>query len=149
MTLPMKRSASPRRTRVKRTNPKRKAAEFARCYGSKVRVAFVQSLPCAACGVVGYSENAHVGREGRGGSRRANADQIAPLCGRRPYNLGTAAIALYRGCHQQFDTHASGFAAHFDPDVACAQTEAAWQARTVRDLATDAAREHDGRQPNG
>lgn len=69
----------PRTTRVKRVNRQRRASEFARCYGSKARVAWVKSLPCivAVCGVT-PSENAHTVTGGMG--RKADADTIAPLC---------------------------------------------------------------------
>lgn len=75
--------AESKRVAVKRSNPARKAKAFKRAYGSRARVAFVKSLPCVACGVVGYSENAHVTSGGVG--RKADASQIVPLCG--PHHL--------------------------------------------------------------
>lgn len=100
---PLRRSRmAPRKTRVKRVNAKRKAANFARAYGSAERVAFVRSLPCAACGLVGYSENAHVGGAGKGAGRKSDADQIAPLCG--PHRSGGWIDVLFQGCHREYDT---------------------------------------------
>lgn len=71
----------------KRTKPKRgKAAivrrrrtkrEFARIYGSKARVKWVQSLPCLLCENT-PSQNAHIETGGTG--RKADYDKIVPLC---------------------------------------------------------------------
>jgi hypothetical protein len=74
-----------KRPRIRRANASRKAREFVRCYGSKRRVAWVQRLPCIVplC-LATPCDNAHVGREGAGAGRKANADQIAPLCSRQP-----------------------------------------------------------------
>jgi len=62
---------------IKRTNPKRKAKEFARCYGSKERVEFVKSQYCIVCGGR-PSENAHTVSGGTG--RKADYTTIVPLC---------------------------------------------------------------------
>lgn len=61
-----------------RVNATRKARTFARTYGSKARVEFVKALPSVWDGA-GPCVNAHVGPEGKGASRKANADQIVPL----------------------------------------------------------------------
>jgi len=66
-----------KRTPLKKTNPKRRAASFDRAYGSTERVEWVQRQPCVNCGKT-PSENAHV-RTG-GTSRKADACWIAPLC---------------------------------------------------------------------
>lgn len=113
---------------VKRSNPARKAREFKRAYGSKARVAWVKSLPCVACGVVGYSENAHVTSGGVG--RKADASQIVPLCGARPL-FGLPGYAGTEGCHRE--AHRTGrelFAQRWklDLDAAAAATETAWLA---------------------
>lgn len=75
----------PRRTAVTRGKPprkvnrKRKASEFARCYGSKERVQWVKSLPCAVPNCDGQPiENAHA--LGGGAGRKADYQLIAPLC---------------------------------------------------------------------
>jgi hypothetical protein len=76
---PLPRPTKPlgRTTRVKAKNPKRKAAEFARCYGSRARVAFVKALPCCICGG-GPCDNAHLGNGGMG--RKSDYPNIVPLC---------------------------------------------------------------------
>lgn len=116
----IQRSAPPRRSgRPKAVNRPRRASTFARCYGSKARVAWVRGLPCAACGVLGASQNAHVlGPDGMG--RKGGYAGIAPLCGPR----GTD-----EGCHRRFDT-AKIAHAQFDPVAAAAGTERAWLAHT-------------------
>lgn len=137
--LPPRRAWIRRRTKPKKVNRKRKASEFARCYHSRKRVAFVKSLPCIGCGVVGYSENAHVVIDGAG--RKADYGQVVPLCGPHytkplvPSLLGTA-LAL-RGCHNEL--HQMGRAAwelyrHIDLDEAAARTETAWQSHVDQDL---------------
>lgn len=144
----MKRTALVRKTPLRRRGPRyakvhartvaarpaRKAEEFARVYHSDARVTFVKSLPCAACGVVGYSVNAHVGTEGKGGSRKANFDQITPLCRSRTtgeYDAGRKVLKGVTGCHER--SHWSGLAAigwtQDTADAAAAKTEAAWRAR--------------------
>lgn len=113
-------------------NRKRKAREFARAYHSKARVEFVKSLPCAACGVVGYSENAHVPPTGEAGAGyRADYRFIAPLCGRRGSAENIPAGRYYVGCHQLFDNYPWVFEQrhpNFDPAKAAAETESAWLA---------------------
>ena len=86
-----------RRSPVRKVNPKRKASEFARCYGSKARVAFVKALPCAACGRQGQSENAHAFGDGAG--RKGPYTAILPLCGdchRKQHSRGWSALAWLR-----------------------------------------------------
>lgn len=78
----MKRKTPMRRGgKVKARNPERRTAEFVRTYGSKERVEWVKRQPCTVpfCGH-SPSENAHVGPKGKGVGRKADADQIAPLC---------------------------------------------------------------------
>lgn len=127
-----KRSESPRKL-----NPKRKASEFRRAYHSKERVLFVKGLPCSACGVVGYSENAHVPPKGEAGTGyKADYRFIAPLCGIRPISLLAVlrfAASTYAGCHTMFARYRSDFNAAFPdfaPEVAAAEAERAWKAHT-------------------
>ena len=89
---PLRRLSSLRRgAPVKARNPKRRASEFARCYGSRARVNWIRSLPCVGC--AGYpSENAHTGKNHAG--YKADADTIAPLC---------------RRCHRAYDEHRAPF----------------------------------------
>ena len=57
----------------------RKPSEYARCYGSRERVAWIKSLPCMECGGK-PSDPAHTATGGMG--RKADASTIAPLCRR-------------------------------------------------------------------
>jgi len=68
------------RVGIRHANPRRKAREFARCYHSHERVAFIQASPCIIPGCGCHSINAHVGSKGAGAGRKADYDQIAPLC---------------------------------------------------------------------
>ena len=87
---------------------------------------FVKSLKCAACGVVGYSENAHV--LGNGGlSRKGDYTGIAPLCG--PH-IDPSHPGIDIGCHRHYDDYLADFYrdfSAFDPAKAAAETQAAWQ----------------------
>ncbi len=81
--------------RGRKRNAKRKAKEFERAYGGESRLKFVQSLPCAACGLVGFTENAHIAGGGMG--RKANYDKTVPLCSfchRRQHEWGAGTFAI-------------------------------------------------------
>lgn len=137
----MKRSSLPRRFRPLRKTglkPKqnwkgvlkrkrRTRKEFARIYGSKARVEFVKSLPCAACGIVGASENAHV--LGNGGLSRKGAYRgIAPLCGHWT-QITPLSIISRLGCHLMYDEYRESFNRRFpdfDPEEAAQATERRW-----------------------
>lgn len=90
--------------------------------GTQARRKFVSRLECAACSRVATedypSQNAHVlpKRETGGGmGRKGSCIGIAPLCVR---------------CHDAFDRRRSEFDKQFpffDPRIAAAFTEAAWQ----------------------
>lgn len=99
---------------------RRKPSETLRIYGTPERRAWVKSMGCAACGVYGYSENAHL--LGNGGmSRKGDCTEIGPLCG--PH-------MSYVGCHRLFDRHRSKFDARFprfNPEEVAAMTERRWQ----------------------
>jgi hypothetical protein len=87
------------RKRLRARNPKRYAANLRRAYDSPERRAWVKTLPCVGCGVVGYSENAHVcGNDGAG--RKGAATTIAPLCHDRFDVVG---------CHRKYDEHKPPF----------------------------------------
>ena len=73
---------------VKAHNAEREAAEFARCFGSEERVKWFQRMGCCICGAT-PSDNAHT--RGDGGSRRADACWIVPLC-RRHHTTGVDSI---------------------------------------------------------
>ncbi len=103
------------RTRIK--HKKRSAAEYARIYHSAERVQWVASLNCVACGLEGYSENAHVAGDGIG--RKSDYTKIIPLC---PW------------CHRrQHDIGAGSFAIRFGLNLRAlaAATERAWQKQSI------------------
>lgn len=122
----MKRSPIKRKTPVRRSNPDRKRREFTRTYHSDERVKFVRGLPCAACGVQGYSVNAHL--LGNDGARRKGPyTSVGPLCDIR---FGTPTVI---GCHITYDLHRRAFDAafpDFDPEKVAAETEKLWQRYT-------------------
>lgn len=74
---------------LNKSNPVRRAREFARAYGSKTRVAFVKTLACVVCGTA-PSDNAHIhgGKSGMG--RKGPYTDIIPLC---------------RKCHTLYDEY--------------------------------------------
>lgn len=55
----------------------------------------VASLPCAACGIYGYSQHAH-GNEGKGMGLKTDDRTGVPLCCARPGE---------EGCHTKFDQY--------------------------------------------
>lgn len=116
-----------KRSAIKRK--RRKKSETLRIYGPKARRAFVYGLPCAACGFVGYSQNAHVAGES-GVGYKADARFIAPLCGFHVQTyFGTWPTNNY-GCHTMFDEYPEEFAykfPDFDPEKAAQACESAWQ----------------------
>lgn len=77
----MKRTPLKRKTGlVAKKKPKAKKRtenDYARIYGSRERVAWVQAQPCIACNRI-PSENAHTRSGGTG--RKADYTQIVPLC---------------------------------------------------------------------
>jgi hypothetical protein len=82
---------------MKRTNPERKRREHARAYGPAERIAWMQSLPCLACGYHGPTrrEVAHTRTGGMG--RKGDADTTIPLCPpchRTQHDKGWEAIGL-------------------------------------------------------
>lgn len=109
---------------VKRSNPARKKKEFARCYGSKARVLWIQAQRCVACGH-SPSENAHI--EGDGAGRKASFEKVVPLCGLRP-SVRPGFLASV-GCHahlHRIGRHA--FENHYgiDLNAEADRTHAAW-----------------------
>lgn len=67
-----------RTTPLAKANPKRKAREFRRSYGSGDRADWVSHQPCLICSAV-PSENAHVPSKS-GASRKGDARWVVPLC---------------------------------------------------------------------
>lgn len=122
-----------RKTAMKKRNPQKAPGRFARQFGSKARVLFVKSLPCAACGVVGYSENAHLlGNDGM--SRRGPYTSIGPLCGPH-YGMSQIGIeVMLNGCHASFDETRMRFNQlypQFDAERVAAETDATCEAAGV------------------
>lgn len=77
------------RKAIKKQNPKRRASEFRRCYGSKARVEAIKTLACYGC-YKELAENAHLPSRS-GMSRKGDWDQIVdlgPKCHRRLHELG-------------------------------------------------------------
>jgi hypothetical protein len=111
-----------RRKKIKAVNPSRREKSFARCYGSRARVAWVKSQPCAWCVLRGLvrisrpSDNAH--SEGGGGmGRKADYTTVLPMCRRH---------------HEQYDQHRAPFDRPIPRaaiKILAERTEAAWQER--------------------
>ncbi len=118
---PLKRKRRMKRGKVKPVNKARRLKEFVRCYGSAERVEWVRLRECMACGVEGFSENAHVlGNDGMG--RKGDCKTIAPLCGTRFMTLG---------CHPMLDTDPTKFRERFpafNAKRAARETQKAWEA---------------------
>lgn len=91
--------------------------------GSRV---FVKSLPCAACGEEGFTEQAHVAPASeKGTGYKAGYIWIVPLCGERWNECGDFEI----GCHCLYDEHRWQFDIEhpdFNPETAAQQTENLW-----------------------
>ena len=124
---------SKRRKPLKRSGIKRKprpAAKTNRIYGAPARRRFVLGLPCAACGVEGFSVQAHVAPPGeKGTGYKAGYEWIVPLCAPRPQFLQHEKTIL--GCHILHDVYPSVFAERypeFDAAKAAQETEKAWLA---------------------
>lgn len=132
---PLKRGAPPRRStkpiarsskRIRPRNPARQDKNFTRAYGSLDRVEFVNAKPCGACGVRGFTVNAHCPPtiEAGGTGYKADAKWIAPLCGDR-LNAGLFVL----GCHNLYDEHPETFARLYpklDVQALAADTERRW-----------------------
>ena len=112
--------AIPRTTRIKGANRKRKAANLERAHGPAARREWIKTLPCANCGIVGYSEGAHIKNGGTG--KKAEARFTIPLCGR---------VVGVIGCHGV--QHSFGWSALIElntpekREAAAARTEELWQ----------------------
>ncbi len=104
---------------VNPVNRARKAANFARAYGSEDRVEWVQSLPCCVCGR-SPSQNAHIRTGGMG--RKSDARFIVPLCAKDHAEQEGRTAAFERDRRLP-----AGFL-----ERAAADLEALWQARLAR-----------------
>jgi hypothetical protein len=115
-----------RRTRMKKKP--RKPSETLRIYGPAARRRFVVGLPCAACGIEGFTEQAHCAPSSeKGTGYKAGYRWIVPLCGPRDDVRG-----WYPGCHRLLhDWGQETFRRHFpwfNPEGAAVATESAWLA---------------------
>lgn len=107
---------SPMRKPIKRK--KRTESEFARIHGSRARVAFISSLPCAACGrgtPPPGNHNAHIKTGGIG--RKADSTDIIPLC------------ADCHGAQHRMGWDAIGLEEMAERERRAAIVERAWQAK--------------------
>lgn len=83
-----------KRTRLRPVNQQRRKREFARAYGSKARVQWVQSLACLVC-LSRPSENAHTpSRSGMG--RKGDACTIVPLCSACHHRLHQVGLETFQ-----------------------------------------------------
>jgi hypothetical protein len=67
------------------------AAAKPKAVRSPAYLAAVRSMPCFACGVVGYSQAAHP-NEGKGMATKADDNRAFPMCGPRPGEAGCHAL---------------------------------------------------------
>ncbi len=111
-----------------KVNHKRRRKTHEKAHGPKARGRWIATLPCAACGVVGYSQPAHVlGNSGMG--KKKGPETIAPLCG--PRLLLKRWATMYDGCHRLFDERRWDFDEmypEFNPEAEAAKQDAAWLA---------------------
>lgn len=114
--------SSPHSRKPPRKQSKKRFAEVTRTMGSDDRRRHVRGLPCSACGVEGFSVNAHLlGVEGM--SLKKPAETIGPLCADR---IGV------EGCHALYDRRRWEFDARFpdyDAVAVAAQTQSRWAAQ--------------------
>jgi hypothetical protein len=91
------RSYIKRRSRIAPVNAKRQRKEKRRTYGEDARREWIRWLPCVGCGRT-PCHNAHT--VGGGGSRKADAATVVPLCPDEPGRVG---------CHTKYDQHKPPF----------------------------------------
>lgn len=127
---PLRPSRPPRRkTRLAPRNAKRRESEFARCYGSRARVAWVKAQACIVCATIhplfglvkGGCHNAHTVTGGKG--RKADASTIVPMCPEH---------------HRRYDQHRyplDDSAFRESIKAFAARVDAAWQAHVSGTLA--------------
>lgn len=125
-----KKSGKPKAGKAAVVRRRRTKKDFARIYGSKARVEWVKRQPCVACGVVGYSENAHVAPKGEAGTGyKADAKWIVPLCAGWG-SMRYMERGYYCGCHTLYDDYPWIFVRKFpdfDAEKACAETARQWE----------------------
>lgn len=79
---PARRKSPIRKIRVKTSNPQRRKKSFARAYGGKERVRWVQTQPCCVAAYFAVHrdlvDNVHI--ETGGAGRKADANTVVPMC---------------------------------------------------------------------
>jgi hypothetical protein len=109
----------------------RSKGETLRIYGPPERREWVKQQPCGACGIVGYSQNAHCPPPGESGTGyKADSKWIAPLCGARTTYRNGRLMYAYIGCHRLYDEHPEIFREKYpslDMQAVAAETERRWQ----------------------
>jgi hypothetical protein len=130
----VKRSRIARKTEIKRggkpraRNAKRWAKNHQRAHGPVERREWIKAQPCWACGILGYSDGAHIKTGGT--SRKADARFQIPLC--RGLRLA------HGGCHTL--QHQEGWSMFPTlhtlelREAAAAEIESAWLAYSHRRL---------------
>lgn len=120
-------SGSPR----KQPKKKRTKSEKERIYGPPGYVEWIHDQPCIACGVVGFSEVAHI-RTG-GLSRKDDWIRTVPLCASHPIRVNERFVnELFPGHHrvlhhlgrQPFERYYA-----LNLDTCAAETQLAWSSR--------------------
>jgi hypothetical protein len=115
-----------RRTRVKSSNPARKAANLTRAHGSPEFREWIKQRPCVACGRT-PSDAAHLKSGGTG--RKDDVTGVVPLCSDFP---GDGCMVY--GCHSRYDGRAPGWGkktfrayhAHVDLEHEARRIEELW-----------------------
>lgn len=111
---------------VPKPKPKRGAkaakqrAKRERVYGPAGFGDWIRAQPCIACHHLGHSVQAHIGKKGKGTSRKADWDQVVALCASR-----IVAGKSVEGCHEK----AHRGAIVLDVPSLLRQTQQAWRER--------------------
>lgn len=100
-----KRKPLPKPTKRIRPNAKRQRRLFKQNFGGKDYRNYIASLPCDICGVVGFSDPAHLTARGAGGK----ANVLAPLCHYRVIDRSGPLTTFALGCHERYDD--------YDPEI--------------------------------
>lgn len=125
----MKRTPLKRSQRPIRKKPRTKSEKL-RIYGPPGFVEWCKSQPCIACGVVGYSEVAHIKTGGTG--RKADWTDTIPLCSARSF-VTPSSRGWLMGCHMVLhQTGRESFELRWDIDleVAAIAIQEQWASHT-------------------
>lgn len=100
---PLRRKSPVMRSRkpIRKVNPARRKRLFAEDFGGAEYLVWIQAMPCAICGVSGFTQASHVRSRGAGGK----ASDIVPLCQASVMGRDDGSLDLRYGCHAAFDTH--------------------------------------------